>query len=103
MYVDISDASTVKTVALNEPERLVVVRHNNGRKCLQQFEIQPTVGQVSTADLADHKRVHDHAAAFRQFGELPLAPTQVVDPDRCVDKDQEAEPWRRRGGAFSSR
>lgn len=103
MYVDISDAFAVKTVAFNESERLVVVRHNHDGKFLQQLQNERAVGQGSTRDFADHERMHDHDIAFEQFGELRFAPAQVVDPDRCVDEYQAAEPWRRRRGAFNSR
>ena len=38
MYVDVSDPLAVKPVAFDEYERLVVVRHNNGREFLQKFQ-----------------------------------------------------------------
>jgi hypothetical protein len=81
MYVDVSDPLAVKPVVFDEYERLVVVRHNNGREFLQKFQNHWAIGQVPTRDFSNHQRVHGHGIAREQFGEPILAPAQVVDPD----------------------
>ena len=81
MNVDVSDPLAVEAVALDEPERFLMVRHHDAWKILQQFKDQRALGQAPACDLADDEWVRDDEALSEQVGEPRVAPAQVLDPD----------------------
>jgi len=100
MSIDQSDAAAVKVPLVNEGEDFFVGDLAGPRQSVEQFEDLMPFGKGSAGEFTDYKRVAHHVAGFQPDRQVAVAPPQMVDPDRCIDKDHIGflQPGLRRGG-----
>lgn len=85
--IDQPNASTVKPPVFDERKYLVVLGLARSRQGMEEFEDHPPTCEGAASEFADHERMAHDLARIQDDGQPAIAAAQVVDPDRCVDKD----------------
>ena len=88
--IDIANACSMQAVAFDETQKLVVLRHRGRRQFLKQLQRRRSARQTAAGDFAHDERVHHHAAPFQQRSKLRITASQVIDPHRRIDEDQDS-------------
>ena len=99
--VDITDAFAVETMALDVTKNLGGFRDRRHRQVLEQVQRQRAIRQAAAGNFTYDEWVHDYCVTFKQIGQPHISGAKMVNPHRCVDENQAAVAWRRRGGTFS--
>ena len=95
--IDPSDSQPMERMPFNEGHDFQVAGDDWRRKCCQQIEDSLALPDVPTGQFTPHKGMKQHFADVEQYTELGMAPPQVLDPHRRVDKHgQRAAAGRRR-------
>lgn len=99
MHVDRPDSLSHQPVPLDEPERFLIGGNDADGEIRKKIEDLPSLSRLAAGKLPDDKWMRHDILIFERFRQPGNALVQMVDPDRCVDENQEE---RRRRGAFAS-
>ncbi len=101
VHVDVTDAYAMETMALDVAKNLGGFSNCRHRQVLEQVQRQRAIRQAAAGNLSDDEWMHDHCVIFKQLGQTHISDSKMINPHRCVDQNQAAVSWRRRGGTFS--
>jgi hypothetical protein len=98
MNIDVSDASPIKRPTVDETQDFCVGRDCGAGKTRQHPQHEVALVKIAKSDFADHEWMSQRLAALKQSNERRVAFSQMVDPDRGIDKDHGSAwpPARRR-------
>src|SRR5581483_10828619 len=100
MEIDEANSAPCEVVAIDEGDRLAIGRHFGLGKAAKTAKNEVTLGQVAQRQLAEDKWVPQNPPRLEQVRQRSNAAPEMVDPNRRVDEDHDAE--RRRLVGFRS-
>src|SRR5665213_2989902 len=111
MGIDISDTGSRQFALRNELKNFVGAGHDGLRQKVKKVDHLGDFCYFPKHQLSDDERMHDDITAVEKLGQLKIAATKMVDPDRrvsqhqhqtrlasnktCIKNGDGAEPWRR--------
>lgn len=87
MNVDPTQPPAHQAVHFEEPKEFHIVRNGNQRQPRQQFKDLAAWVQVAARQLADHEGMTNDLLFLKRLTNRSIASSEVIDPDRRVDKN----------------
>ena len=103
MRIGIADPNPEQCVPADEMPGFHICRHHGLGQIFQQFQNRLALTQIAERQFADHERMGEHLAPVQQSRQPWVTRTQVVDPNRTVDKDHLGKIKQRRIGGGGAR
>jgi len=85
MGVNVSDTTPKQCILINEMQDLWLGGDIGTRQIRERIQHHLALAQIAQGEFTNHKRVRQDHAGVEQFGEHPVMPAQMIDPDGSID------------------